>query len=95
MGVIKDIQSGVLNVLPEAEHEISEINGLLSGILVDAGQMGGHNINFENSNAESRQIMDEASAIAEEKMKEQFPDLPAPVDSLLHKKNKINEGLFE
>jgi division protein CdvB (Snf7/Vps24/ESCRT-III family) len=94
MGVIRDIQSGVMNILPEAEHEISEINGLLSGILVDAGQMGGHNINFENSNAESRQIMDEASAIAEEKMKEQFPDLPSAADSLLPKKNKI-EGLFE
>ena len=94
MGVIKNIQSGVMNILPEAEHEISEINGLLSGILVDAGQMGGHNINFENSSAESRQIMDEASAIAEEKMKEQFPDLPSAADSLLPPKNKI-EGLFE
>ncbi len=38
--------------------------------------------------------MDEASAIAEEKMKEQFPDLPSAADSLLPKKNKI-EGLFE
>ena len=94
MGVIRDIQSGVMNILPEAEHEISEINGLLSGILVDAGQIEGHNINFENSNVESRQIMDEASAIADEKMKEQFPDLPSAADSLLPKKNKI-EGLFE
>jgi len=94
MGVIRDIQSGVMNILPEAEHEISEINGLLSGILVDAGQIGGHNINFENSNVESQQIMDEASAIADEKMKEQFPDLPSAADSLLPKKNKI-EGLFE
>ena len=94
MGVIRDIQSGVMNILPEAEHEISEINGLLSGILVDAGQIEGHNINFENSNVESRQIMDEASTIADEKMKEQFPDLPSAADSLLPKKNKI-EGLFE
>mgnify|MGYP003302988391 CR=1 FL=1 len=31
MGVIKNIQSGVMNILPEAEHEISEINGFLIG----------------------------------------------------------------
>lgn len=85
MGVIKDIQSGVLNVLPEAEHEISEISGLLSGLLVDAGQMGGHTINFDSSNDVARNIMNEASAIAEQKMKDQFPSLPhsIPTDKKL------------
>ena len=94
MGVIKDIQSGVMNILPEAEHEISEISGLLSGILVDAGQIGGHNINFESSTEESRQIMEEASSVAEQKMKEQFPDLPQTNTSLPAEKNKL-ERLFE
>ncbi len=85
MGVIKDIQSGVLNVLPEAEHEITEISELLSGLLVDAGQMGGHTINFNSSSDAARNIMNDASAIAEQKMKDQFPSLPnsIPVDKKL------------
>ena len=94
MGVIKDIQSGVMNILPEAEHEISEISSLLSGILVDAGQIGGHNINFELATEESHQIMEEASSVAEQKMKEQFPDLPQTNTSLPAEKKKL-ERLFE
>ena len=94
MGVIKDIQSGVLNVLPEAEHEISEISGLLSGLLIDAGQMDGHTINFDSSNEVARDIMNEASAIAEQKMKDQFPSLPhsLPFDKKLADK-KLAESL--
>ena len=94
MGVIKDIQSGVMNILPEAEHEISEISSLLSGILVDAGQIGGHNINFELATEVSHQIMEEASSVAEQKMKEQFPDLPQTNTSLPAEKKKL-ERLFE
>lgn len=99
MGIIKNIQSGVMNILPEAEHEISEISSLLSGILVDAGQIGDNNINFANSNPESRQIMAEASTVAEERMNNQFPDLPSTTNpssttNSLSSKNKI-ENLFE
>ena len=89
MGVIKNVQEGVMSVLPEADHEISEISGLLSGILVDAGQMGGHTINFQSANEEAEQIMGEASAVAEKRMKEKFPDLPSAIPAA----DPLSEGL--
>jgi division protein CdvB (Snf7/Vps24/ESCRT-III family) len=77
MAVIKNVKSGLMTVLPEAEHEIGEISGLLSGILVDAGQMGGYTLNFEAAGEEAEKILGEASAVAEQRMKDKFPDLPA------------------
>lgn len=79
MAVIKNVKSGLMTVLPEAEHEIGEISGLLSGILVDAGQMGGYTLNFEAAGEEAEKILGEASAVAEQRMKDKFPDLPAGI----------------
>lgn len=75
MAVIKNVKSGLVSVLPEAEHEISEISGLLSSILVDAGQLGGYTLNFEAANEDAERILAEASAVAEQRMKEKFPEL--------------------
>ena len=67
---------------------------MLSGLLIDAGQMDGHTINFDSSNEVARDIINEASAIAEQKMKDQFPSLPhsLPFDKKLADK-KLAESL--
>ncbi|MEM3510252.1 MAG: Snf7 family protein, partial [Nitrososphaerales archaeon] len=79
MGVIRNIKSGLVSVLPEAENEISDISNLLGSILVDAGQLGSSTINFEAANEDAEKILAEASAVAEQKMRERFPDLPSSV----------------
>ncbi|MEM1525404.1 MAG: Snf7 family protein [Nitrososphaerales archaeon] len=81
VSIIKSIRSGLASIMPEAEHEISEISGLLSSILVDAGQLGGLSLNFEAANEDAEKILSEASAIAEQRMKEKFPELPIPPSS--------------
>lgn len=79
MSVIRSVKAGLVSVLPEAEHEIGEISGLLSSILVDAGQLGGYTLNFEAANEDAEKILGEASAVAEQRMKEKFPELPVTV----------------
>jgi hypothetical protein len=58
------------------EEELGVISELLSGILVDAGQVGGYTINFETANEEAVRLIDEASGVVEQKMKEEFPGIP-------------------
>ncbi|MEM3684870.1 MAG: Snf7 family protein, partial [Conexivisphaerales archaeon] len=77
MAVIRNVKSGLVGVMPEAEQEISEINNVLSSILVDAGQLGGLTLNFEAANEDAERILGEASAVAEQRMKDKFPDLPS------------------
>lgn len=76
VGVIRDIKTGISSISPQAEKELGEIGNLLSGIVVDAGAVTGSTINFESANEDSQKILEEAAAIAEQRMKETFPDLP-------------------
>ncbi len=74
--VIKNMKAGLQNVLPEADREIGEISGLLSSVLIDAGTTGGISLNFDAANEEAQKVLNEASEVAEERMKESFPDIP-------------------
>jgi len=76
MAVIRNVRTGLGTVLPEAEHEMGEINSLLSSILVDAGMLGGYTISFEAAGEDAEKILAEASAVAEQRMKEKLPELP-------------------
>ena len=78
MGIVKNVRTGLGTVIPEAENEIGEISSLLGSILVDAGQLGSGVINFETANEEADKILAEAGAVAEERMRDKFPDLPEP-----------------
>ena len=81
MAVIRNVKQGLVGVLPEAESEIGEISGLLSSILVDAGTVGGYSLNFEAANEDAEKILAEASAVAEQRMKDRFPEVPAVLPS--------------
>jgi division protein CdvB (Snf7/Vps24/ESCRT-III family) len=76
MAVVKNVRSSLVPYLPELEEELGIISELLSGILVDAGQVGGYTINFETANEEAVRIVEDASNIVEQKMKEELPGIP-------------------
>jgi division protein CdvB (Snf7/Vps24/ESCRT-III family) len=82
VGVLRAVKSGMANIFPEAEKELGQIGNLLSGIIVDAGQSTGININFEATNEDAQSILTEAATIAEQKVKDKFPDLPAGLPSV-------------
>lgn len=76
MAVVKNLRSSLTPLVPEMEQELGLVSELLSGILVDAGQVGGYTINFETANEEAVRLIDEAGAIVDQKMKEEFPGIP-------------------
>jgi division protein CdvB (Snf7/Vps24/ESCRT-III family) len=82
MSVIRSVRQGLVSVLPEAEGEIGEISGLLSSILVDAGTVGGYSLNFEAANEDAEKVLAEAAAVAEQRMKEKFPEIPSGLPSM-------------
>ncbi len=79
VSVIKNMKEGLRMALPEADKEIGEISGLLSSVLVDASTTGGFSLNFDAANEDAQKVLDEASAVAEQRMKESFPEIPAGV----------------
>ncbi|MDG6914410.1 MAG: hypothetical protein JRN23_02595 [Nitrososphaerota archaeon] len=77
--IIRNIKQDIVGVMPDAEGEMGEVSSLLSGILVDAGSIGGYTMNFETANEEAERALSEAAAVAESRMKERFPDIPESV----------------
>src|SRR5215208_1540073 len=76
MAVVKNLRSSITPYVPEMEGELGVISELLSGILVDAGQVGGFTINFEKANEEGVRLIAEVSQVVDQKMKEEFSKVP-------------------
>lgn len=76
MNIIKGVKPGLVNLIPEAEREIGEISTLLSGVLIESGQISPAQTTFEVSNEDAERVLEEASLIVRQGMNEKFPDLP-------------------
>ena len=76
LSVIRNMKDGLRIAIPEADREIGEISGLLSSVLIDAGTTGGLSLNFDAANEDAQRVMEEAAAVAEERMKDSFPEIP-------------------
>jgi division protein CdvB (Snf7/Vps24/ESCRT-III family) len=76
MAVIKNLRSSITPFVPEMEEEFGIISELLSGILVDAGQVGGFTIDFEKANEQAAQFLADVSEVVDQKMKEEFSKVP-------------------
>ena len=81
VSVIKNMKEGLSSALPDADREISEISGLLSSVLVDASTSGGIFLNFDAANEDAQRVLEEAAAVAEQRMKDSFPEIPVGVFS--------------
>src|SRR5213083_1656072 len=76
MSVIKNIQGGLSSMVPEADHSLSQISDLMGGILSDSAQIPKHEVNNGRAlSEESTSIIEEATTLVEQTMKEKFPDL--------------------
>jgi division protein CdvB (Snf7/Vps24/ESCRT-III family) len=81
MSVIKGIQGGLSSMMPEADQSFGQISDLLSNIMNDSSQIPNTEISGTAMISEdSMKILEEASMVVEQSMKDKFPDLPSPSD---------------
>jgi division protein CdvB (Snf7/Vps24/ESCRT-III family) len=80
MSVIKNIQGGLTSMMPEAGQSFGKITDILNGIMNESGQIPQASEISGNTNSiseDAMKIIEEASAIVEQSMKDKFPDLPS------------------
>jgi len=82
VGVLRSVRAGLVSVFPEAENELGEIGNMLSGIMIEAGQGSGMTLNFDTVNEDAAKILTEASTVAEQRIKEKFPELPPGIPGI-------------
>jgi division protein CdvB (Snf7/Vps24/ESCRT-III family) len=77
VGVLTRIKSDMSGVMPEADIELGEINRVLSDTLINTGSINNNALFAFDANAEDVEgILSEAGAVAEQRMNENFPDVP-------------------
>ena len=75
--VINSIKGNLAGVVPEVSYRLGEIGNSLTDLVMDSGRVTATSWNVLTSGEEADKILEDANAIAEQKMKERFPTLPA------------------
>jgi division protein CdvB (Snf7/Vps24/ESCRT-III family) len=79
VGIVHAIRNQLMGVMPEVSYELGTIGETLNSLVVEAGDVTGAGYDIEASSEEATKILNEANAVAEQKMKERFPELPIAV----------------
>lgn len=74
--VVHSIKSQISGIIPEVGFELGEVGELLSNFVMEAGETVEPSFAADVSTGEAQRILSEANALAEQHMKERFPDLP-------------------
>lgn len=85
LGVIKELKNVIKGIMPEISLELSEVEESLRDVVISAGEALGTPTGEIYTTPEARKILEEAKVIAEQRMKEKFPELPATVTSAAQK----------
>ena len=74
--IIRTIANRVSGVLPSVSHMLSDVCGTMDSLIIDAGQVTSSSYHTVTS-GEAEKILAEATAVAEQNVKDTFPTLPS------------------
>ena len=75
--VVHSIKHQISGVMPEVGLELDQIGELLSSVVDDAGEVTGARYDVTTPTQESNKILEEANSIAEQHVRDRFPELPS------------------
>lgn len=76
MSIVRETKSKIAGIVPQVATELEEVNNMLGDLTYEAGEVTTENIPIETSDAEAKKVLEETGVIAEEKLREHFPELP-------------------
>jgi division protein CdvB (Snf7/Vps24/ESCRT-III family) len=75
--VIRSVKGQLAGVIPEVSMQLGMISQTLDSLVLEVGEATGQSWNAMVSGEDSDKILSEAAMIAEQKVKEGFPELPS------------------
>ncbi|MEM2896777.1 MAG: Snf7 family protein [Candidatus Bathyarchaeia archaeon] len=76
VNVIGKVKNQLEEIMPSVSLKLSEVNENLGEIVVEVGEVSESHFETQASSEEAQRILKEANMIAEQRMKERFPELP-------------------
>ncbi len=77
IGVVRETRGNIEGIIPEIASELQLVNGVLDEIVLVAGETEEPMSEFSTPNEETRRVLEESSACAEEQIRMQFLEIPA------------------
>lgn len=74
---VRAVRGRLAGVIPEVSLQLGAISQSLDSLVLESGEVTGSSWSTLSSGEDSEKILAEASAIAEQKLREGFPDLPS------------------
>ena len=79
IGIVRETRGRIAGVIPEVANELGEVNDMLSDMSLETGGVeGDQNYEIQSTGGEAKKVLEESGLIAEQQMKERFPELPVP-----------------
>jgi division protein CdvB (Snf7/Vps24/ESCRT-III family) len=75
--VIRSVKGQISGIIPEVGFELNQVGEMLNSFAAEAGEPLTDSFEVGTSNEEAQRILGEANAIAEQHIREKFPELPA------------------
>jgi len=75
--VVHSIKNQISGVMPEVGFELGQIGDVLSGVVDDAGEVTASSYDTATPTEEANRILNEANTIADQHIKDKFPELPS------------------
>ena len=75
MCIVKETKAKIAGIVPNVAGELDEVNNMLGDLTYEAGEVNSTASPIEANDDEARKVLEETGLIAEQKMKEHFPDL--------------------
>lgn len=76
-GVVRTIKTQLEGVLPEVSMELASVNESLEYLVLQVGDATEQSFDLTITSEDAQKILGEANVVAEAKMRERFPELPA------------------
>ncbi len=76
MGIVKETKSKIAGIVPQVATELEAVNDMLGDLTNEAGEVTANSLPIETTDAEARKVLEETGLIAEQKLRDHFPELP-------------------
>lgn len=79
VGVVAETKGRIAGIVPHVASELEQINSMLGDLSMEAGPVLETSVGEETASEEAKKVLEESSAIAEERLSQTFPKLPEVV----------------
>ena len=91
MYIVKETKSKIVGIVPQVASELDEVNNMLGDLTYEAGEVNSTNLPIEATDDEAKKVLEETGLMAEERVREHFPDLSSIETQPVHKPEAIPE----